>query len=192
MFSFSHLSVHGIQFGAHAWRAQRLPLGVVAIDVGHILLWPLASSPIFYLFTTQLWPHWFQIAPLLWWLISDACGDSHWSTVWERQKASVDRLNGRAKCVLCLLSEAGADQQLVIVQSCSTTGSIIRLYSGCAEEDSNFTAGFVIKNHLELESSSNSQKTWSNNVWVFWFLFVEIHNNFICSNESVILDFWRH
>lgn len=104
MFSFSHLSVHGIQFGARAWRALLLPLGVVAIDVGHMLLWPLACSPIFYLFTPQLWPHWFQIVLLLWRLISDACSDSNWSAAWERLKASVGRLNGPAKCVLCLLS----------------------------------------------------------------------------------------
>lgn len=105
MFSFSHLSIHGIQFGARAWRALLLPLGVVAIDVGHMLLWPLASSPIFYLFTPQLWPHWFQIALLLWWLISDACSDSDWSTAWERLKASVGWLNGPAKCVLCLFCQ---------------------------------------------------------------------------------------
>lgn len=104
MFSISHLSIHGIEFGAQAWRALVLPLGVVAIDVGHMLIWPLASSPIFYLFTPQLWPHWFQIALLLWRLISDACSDSDWSTAWEQQKASVGQLNGPAKCVLCLLS----------------------------------------------------------------------------------------
>lgn len=38
MFSFSHLAIHGIQFGAQAWRALLLPLGVVAIDVDHMLV----------------------------------------------------------------------------------------------------------------------------------------------------------
>lgn len=122
MFSFSHLSIHGIQFGARAWRALLLPLGVVAIDVGHMLLWPLASSPIFYLFTPQLWPHWFQIAPLPPRLISDARGDSDWSAAWKRLKASVGRPNGPAKCVLCLLSMA---ERVV-----NYAGDSVRLESG--------------------------------------------------------------
>lgn len=104
MFSFSYLSVHGIQFGAAARRAPLLPLGLVDIDVGHMLLWPPASGPIFYLFTPQLWPHWFQIGPLLWRLISDANSDRRWS-------AAAESLSGPAKCVLCLINDRSASPE---------------------------------------------------------------------------------